>query len=132
MIRFDLPTYYLLPPTENSSRGNVIVIREPPTTSSSESNFTDPESPTKTFNLTITKLEQLDLISDLPTLQVVRHESVSFDGEASVMPIVKKKSENGTPENGIDKGIFSVSRVKKVELPEIPLATDICQTRKFR
>lgn len=108
------------------------MISEAPTTSSSESNFTDPESPTRTFNLTITKLEQFDLISDLPTLQIVRHEQVSVDGEASNMPIVKKKSENGTPESGADKGIFSVSRVKKVELPEIPLTTDICQTRKFR
>lgn len=110
------------------------MIREAPTTSSSESNFTDPESPTQTFNLTITKLEQFDLISDQPTLQVVRHEQVSVDGAISDMPIVKKKSENGTPENGTDKGIFSVSikKVKKVELAEIPLTTDICQTRKFR
>lgn len=109
----------------SSRDGNVIVIREAPTTSSSESNFTDPESPVNnSHNLTITKLEQLDLISELPKLQIVRHENVSLCAQESTdeMPIVKKSET----ENGGDKGIFSVSRVKKVELSEISLAT-----RKF-
>lgn len=118
-----------------SSRGNVIVNREAPATSSSESIFTDPESETNegeketSFNLTITKLEQLDLISDRPQLQIVRYETINFDGATSddEMPIVKSSSEQ---ENGTDKGIFSVSRVKKVELSELPLTTDIC-TRKY-
>jgi hypothetical protein len=70
-------------------------------------------------------------ISKLANLQIVQHESINF--QPSDMPIPKKNgSENGQQqENGIDKGIFSVSRVKKVELSEIPLATDICSTRKF-
>lgn len=108
------------------------MIREAPTTSSSESNFTDPESPTNNLNLTITKLEQLNLIGDLTTLQIVQHDSVRRESTEDDMPIVKKSSQNGTPENGTDKGIFTVSRVKKVELSEIPLTTDICQSRKFR
>lgn len=119
-----------------SSRGHVIVIREAPTTSSSESNFTDPESQyheEDVFNLTITKLESLSLISELPTLQLVHYEPISVDGviDTDEMPIVKSTVE---PENaGSDKGIFSVSRVKKVELSELPLnTTDICSTRKER
>lgn len=99
------------------------MIREAPTTSSSESIFTDPESPTTILNLTISQLEQLELTSELPRLQIERHEQINFDG--GTMPIVKKPSSE---ENGSDKGIFSVSRVKKVELAEIPLTT----TRKFR
>lgn len=112
------------------------MIREAPTTSSSESIFTDPENDDvdKTINLTITKLQQLNLISNQPSLQVVHQEHVNFEGKSSEssdeMPIVKKNSENGQQENGTDKGIFSVSRVKKVELPEIPLATDICSAAR--
>lgn len=107
------------------------MIREAPTSSSSESNFTDPESHfdedvAKTLRLTITKLEQLDIVSDLPPLNVVHYEAISLDGGAEAMPIVKSNSE----ENGCDKGIFSVSRVKKVELPERKLPTDICAARK--
>lgn len=105
------------------------MIREASTSSSSESNFTDPESPTeKTLNLTVTKLQQLDLISDLPTLHIARYENVNLDGGESSdeMPIVMKSES----ENGSDKGIFSVSRVKKVELSEISLASDICATCK--
>lgn len=96
------------------------MIREAPTTSSSESNFTDPESPA--HNLSVSKLEQLELISELPKLQIVRFENVSLGGRelsCDEMPIVKKSEV----ENGSDKGIFSVSRVKKVELSEISLAT---------
>jgi hypothetical protein len=97
-----------------SSCGNVIVIREEPTSSSSESNFTDPQSPDdteRTLRAAIVKLSQLDVIGD---------ESLTFDGGSTEsideMPIV-----NGQTENGSDRGIFSVSRVKKVELSEIPL-----------
>lgn len=112
------------------------MIREAPTSSSSESNFTDPESPAHAdkllHNLTVTKLEQLDLHGEQQKLRVVHNESISFEGtrnEAEEMPIVKKKDENGPPENGAaDKGIFSVSRVKKVELSEIPMN---CTTCKF-
>jgi hypothetical protein len=101
-----------------SSRGNVIVIREEPTSSSSESNFTDPQSPDdteRTLRAAIVKLSQLDVIGD---------ESLNFDGGSTErvdeMPIVKS-GENGQTENGNDRGIFSVSRVKRVELSEIPL-----------
>lgn len=116
------------------------MIREAPTTSSSGSNFTDPESPldedvTENINLTIKKLEQLCLDSYQKNLQVVRHEPINVDGTVSEdcgqMPIVKKSSDHAQLENGNDKGIFSVSRVKKVELSEIPLATDICATCKY-
>lgn len=119
-----------------SSGGNVIVIREAPTTSSSESVFTDPENNDvdNTINLTITRLEQLNLVSNQPNLQIVQHEQLNFDGqsesEAEEMPIVKKIGGSGQQENGTDKGIFSVSRVKKVELPEIPLVTDICSAAR--
>lgn len=111
------------------------MIREAPTTSSSESIFTDPENNDgdKTYNLTITKLEHLNLVSDQSSLQIVHHEHINFDGgslaTADEMPIVKKNGEHGQQENGTDKGIFSVSRVKKVELPEIPLA-DICSAAR--
>jgi hypothetical protein len=111
-----------------SSRGNVVVIREAPTSSSSESNFTDPHSPDdtdRTLQLTVAKLEQLNVISDQHSLEIVRNEPLSFDGGAQEsgdeMPIVKKSGEIGPLENGSDRGIFSVSRVKKVELSEIPL-----------
>lgn len=117
----------------SATGGNVIVIREAPTSSSSESIFTDPENSDvdQTINLTITKLEQLSLVNDQPNLQIVHHEQVNYNGgstsTADEMPIVKKNGEIGQQENGgTDKGIFSVSRVKKVELPEIPHATDIC------
>lgn len=113
------------------------MIREAPTTSSSESNFADPPTPsddvTDNINLTIKKLEQLSLVSHQ---QIARHEPVNFDGASSSeddveqMPIVKKSSEHVQLEHGNDKGIFSVSRVKKVELSEIPLATDICAACK--
>lgn len=109
-------------PTEiSTSEGNVIVIREAPTSSSSESNFTDPETE-KTLNLTVAKLEQLDLVGDLPKLEIFRHENVNFS-PLYEMPIVKSSEmENGT------KGFFgNVSRVKKVELSEISLASDICE-----
>lgn len=113
------------------------MIREAPTTSSSGSNFTDPDSQpyddvTDNINLTIEKLEQL---SNQHNLQVVRHERVNCAGESSAeeaeeMPIVRKNNQHVQLENVNDKGIFSVSRVRKVELSEIPLATDICATRK--
>jgi hypothetical protein len=43
-----------------------------------------------------------------------------------VMPILRKNASNGQTTNRSDRGMFSVSRVKKVELAEIPLASDIC------
>lgn len=81
-------------------------------------------------NLTITKLESLELAREVPSLDIVHYEPVSFQSSEVEMPIVKKNGENGHQENGTDKGMFSVSRVKKVELSEIPLATDICSTSK--
>lgn len=113
------------PPEISSRDGNVIVIREAPTSSSSDSNFTDPESE-KTLLLTIAKLEQLDLVRDHPKLAICRHENVNlFPGDE--MPIVKSSEvENGA------KGFFSnVSRVKKVELSEIPLVSDICAACEY-
>lgn len=116
-----------------SSRGHVIVIREAPTTSSSESNFTDPESQhyyedqDEFFNLTVTKLESLSLVNDQATLC---YEPISINNDE--MPIVKTASVEAA-DNGGDKGIFSVSRVKKVELSELPLnTTNMCSTRKNR
>lgn len=88
------------------------------------------ETPEKFANLTVTILESLELERDLPSLDFVHYEPVSFQPSEVEMPILKKNAENGQQENGIDKGMFSVSRVKKVELSEIPLATDICSTRK--
>lgn len=95
------------------------MIREAPTSSSSESNFTDPHSPDdtdRTLELTVKKLEHLDLSN---------HETLIVDGGATdsenEMPIVKKSGENGQQENGNDRGMFNVSRVKRVELSEIPL-----------
>lgn len=87
-------------------------------------------------HLQIVKLESLEL---LPSLQqcneslntVNSNENINEDNK---MPIVKKNGENsqenGCGGGGVDKGIFSVSRVKKVELSEISLASDICTTRK--
>ena len=115
------------------------MTREAPTSISSDSNFSDPDSRpfdddvTDNINLTIRKLEQLSLNSSQQDLQIVQHEPLNYFGGFSreeQMPIVKKSGEHIQPENGNDKGIFSVSRVKKVELSEIPLATDICATRK--
>jgi hypothetical protein len=84
-------------------------------------------------HLQIVKLQSLEL---LPTLEVVSNESLNISVKENneittdEMPIVKKNGENSQQENGCsDKGIFSVSRVKKVELSEIPLASDICSTR---
>lgn len=111
------------------------MTNEAPTSSSSESLFTDPGSPfdeQRILNLVIIELEKLNLVSTQPNLQVVHHESLNFsgDGESSdEMPIKKKTSQNN--ENGTDKGIFSISRVKKVELSEIPLASDICTSCKL-
>lgn len=68
---------------------------------------------------------------DLLTSILNYQKQTEIDKE-NEMPIVK--SSNGdTPqqENGVDKSMFSVSRVKKVELSEIPRASDICSTRKF-
>jgi hypothetical protein len=88
------------------------------------------------LHLQIVKLQSYEL---LPTLNFVSNESLnnSVNEESSdIMPIVKNSNgensqENGCGGGGVDKGIFSVSRVKKVELSEIPLASDICSTRKF-
>jgi hypothetical protein len=112
--------------SEISTRdGNVIVIREAPTSSSSDSNFTDPETD-QTLHLTVVKLQQLDLIRDQLKLEICRHENVNFF-PCEEMPIVKSSEvENGT------KGFFgNVSRVKKVELSEISLASDICAACEY-
>ncbi|CRK93999.1 CLUMA_CG007525, isoform A [Clunio marinus] len=81
----------------------------------------------KAFNLTITKLEQLELIEADETIRKVKNDQLEFQNKETDirnMPIVKKNEQ----ENGEDKGMFSVSRVKKVELPEISLSNDICAT----
>lgn len=61
----------------------------------------------------------------------MRNESFNVNGierdfdDKEDMPIVKNRTApNG--QDGSDKGIFNVSRIKKVELSEIPLASDIC------
>lgn len=83
----------------------------------------------KFANLTITTLESLQLSSELLSLDFVDYEPVSLRQSEEEMPILKKNAENGQQENGTDKGMFSVSRVKKVELSEIPLASDICSRK---
>lgn len=74
-------------------------------------------------NLHVTKLDQFDIIGES---QINDDESLDKD---KGMPIIKnnnsslataaKKTANGSDAN--DKGMFNVSRVKKVELSEIPL-----------
>lgn len=123
--------------TETPSQGgSLIIIREHITPSSCDTIFTDAVSSIATgtyerpLNLSVQKLEQFDIATETQTLQIVKNESINLEGkyreeEELEMPIVKNSSSNGQQE-GSDKGIFNVSRVKKVELSEIPLSTDIC------
>lgn len=72
-------------------------------------------------NLLVTKLEQFDILGESQNSQIKCNESLEDDDE---MPIIKnnsvvKKTANGS--DASDKGMFNVSRVKKVELSEIPL-----------
>lgn len=82
----------------------------------------------------ISKLEQFNLLEESQKLQQQRNESLvnitDIDNQ-SEMPIIKNSTStaNGSVADGNDKGIFNVSRVKKVELCEIPL--DITSTCKF-
>jgi hypothetical protein len=129
-------------PHPHQSSSGLIIIREHATPSSCDTYFTDAVSSIGNYeNLTVTKLEQIDIVSDArAALQFIRNESISVDGskcaeeEGGEMPIVRNGSS--VPSNGQqlhagsdasdkDKGMFNVSRVKKVELSEIPLATDI-------
>lgn len=117
----------------SSHLGGKIVIREQHfgTPTSSDSLFVDAlSSPVHEScslrSLNVTKLEQFDIVSE-------SHDESLSGGDAQTvceMPIVK--NGNGQSD-AADKGIFNVSRIKKVELSEIPLATDICTTaaRKF-
>ncbi|KAG5675766.1 hypothetical protein PVAND_005643 [Polypedilum vanderplanki] len=123
-------------------QGNgLIIIREHATPSSCDTYFTDAASSSicekvNFQNLTVTKLEQFDIFGDKKTLQIIRNESINLDSECveevgGKMPIVRNgSSSNGrklhTDASDKDKGMFNVSRVKKIELSEIPLATDIC------
>lgn len=117
----------------SSHLGGKIVIREQHfgTPSSSDSIFVDafssPIAESRTFrSLNVTKLEQFDIVSEshneLPPL------NVPCGGDATTvneMPIVK--NSNGQSD-ATDKGIFNVSRIKKVELSEIPLdITSACE-----
>ncbi|CAG9798032.1 unnamed protein product [Chironomus riparius] len=126
-----------IPPSSVSSQGNFIIIREHVTPSSADTVFTDAVSTVSqqnnnnyiSQNLSVTKLEQFDIASDILKCEIVRNESFNVDGierdfEDEDMPIVKNSTSNG--QDGSDKGIFNVSRIKKVELSEIPLASDIC------
>ena len=129
----------------SSEQSNLIVVREPPTSSSSsDSIFTDPaslqspqynkakKSPPK---LTITKLESFNFHPvPLVDLQIYKNDSLNVSSEQEEdledyeMPIVRNKMYSDS-DNGLDKSIFNVSRVKKVELSEIPLnKTDICSS----
>ena len=78
-------------------------------------------------NLLVTKLEQFDIVGESQNLQI------KCDDE---MPIIKNNSGMKKPANGSDandKGMFNVSRVKRVELSEIPLdiSTTTTVARKF-
>jgi hypothetical protein len=117
----------------SSHLGGKIVIREQQqhigTPSSCESIFVDAfsspvSSLSRTFaGLNVTKLEQFDIVSES------HNESLNApggDATLNEMPIVK--NGNGQSD-AADKGMFNVSRIKKVELSEIPL--DIASARKF-
>lgn len=128
----------------SSEQSNLIVVREPPTSSSSsDSIFTDPSLKSPQYNeakkspskLTITKLEPFNFHPEpLVDLQIYRNDSINVsseqeeDLEENEMPIVRNKMCSDS-DNSLDKSIFNVSRVKKVELSEIPLnKTDICSS----
>lgn len=131
----------------SSEQSNLIVVREPPTSSSSsDSIFTDPasshQSPTKhkakksPLKLTITKLDPFNFHPEpFVDLQICKNDSINVSSEEqeegleeNEMPIVRNKMCSDS-DNSLDKSIFNVSRVKKVELSEIPLnKTDICSS----
>lgn len=81
-----------------------------------------------------TKLEQFDIGGkNDESLEKIRKK----EEEEDEMPIIKNSSSttksatsNGQLD-GNDKGIFNVSRVKKVELSEIPLDISAATSRKF-
>jgi hypothetical protein len=119
---------------------SVIVIRgDRATPSSCDSIFTDAVSSIAGKQiLSITKLEQFNIIGNESIINVAGEFNNNNDRNhhnnnnyylSEEMPIVKNGSANGQPD-GSDKGMFNVSRVKKVELSEIPLASDICSTCK--
>lgn len=68
---------------------------------------------------------------DLLTSILIQQSQNNTNNNNDEMPIVKNNGDSTQSENGMDKSIFSVSRVKKVELSEMPLASDICSTRKW-
>jgi len=127
-----------IPPS--SSVSSQIIIREHATPSSCDTIFADAVSSVSQLNnnnnitqsrqnLSVSKLEQFDIASDIQKFEVWRNESfnvsvIEREFEDEDMPIVKNSKTNG--QDGSDKGIFNVSRIKKVELSEIPLASDIC------
>lgn len=93
-------------------------------------------------NLCVSKLDQFDTIEESQNLQIKRNESLDEEEEEEddeEMPIIKnnnsstvmaaKKTTNGS--DGSDKGMFNVSRVKKIELSEIPLDISTTAARKF-
>lgn len=129
-IKFDHEKYFYFVEISSHHSGGKIVIREQHfgTPSSTESEFIDALStPVTENNLHVTKLESFNLISESHDESPLN----SAGGDAGItndMPIVKNGQSDAA-----DKGIFNVSRIKKVELSEIPLATDICTTsaRKF-
>lgn len=125
----------------SSEQSNLIVVREPPTSSSSsDSIFTDPSLKSPQYNkakkspskLTITKLEPFNFhpepLVDLQNDSINDSSEQEEDLEENEMPIVRNKMCSDS-DNSLDKSIFNVSRVKKVELSEIPLnKTDICSS----
>lgn len=132
----------------SSEQSNLIVVREPPTSSSSsDSIFTDPaslqspqynKSKILPLKLTITNLEPFNFHPEpLVDLQICKNDSInvsseqedSEDLEDNEMPIVRNKMCSDS-DNNLDKSIFNVSRVKKVELSEIPLnKTEMCSSK---
>lgn len=112
--------------------GGKIVIREQHfgTPSSSDSIFVDAFSSPITEqrslgNLSVTKIEQIDIVSESQNESLLNIPAGDDAEIVNEMPIVKNGSSQS---DATDKGIFNVSRIKKVELSEIPLATDICTT----
>lgn len=132
-------------PIISSSSDSIVT---PPLISSNSRNKETRDSKYLLRPLTIQKLSPLEVkpgkSSDSDVrFQIVKCETINISGddisikdvsdENNKMPIVRNNmSSEICQDNGADKGMFNVSRIKKVELSEISLAPDICTTRKFR
>lgn len=67
---------------------------------------------------------------ELVTSILIQQQQQQSNRNNEIMPIVKN-GDSTQSDNGMDKSMFSVSRVKKVELSEMPRSSEICSTRKL-